>query len=271
MAAADDQQCDPRQYGQIGDAVVNGRLRTAGERNQMAANLGRRRPICQLGCGPAILVEKVAAANGYRAVRPFADDDCLGAALTALNQCAEPAKVICCLGPACSKRFGHDGHAPATDQAVVPAVIVVQGEGEQFRLVAAIAQHAQSALLHFRLYAAAAQRSCLAAVREHQHGGPGLLRRRAARLHEGAEDTIAPCVQSCRYFREKFTHEHLSDEVKRLILGWVPKIQGASYRTRGAMQAAGSVAVSWGRLPTCLEPASNRGGRLATCPTNGAN
>src|ERR1700730_1346783 len=86
------------------------------------------------------------------------------------------------------RRIGEDGHAAAADQAVVPAVVVVEAKGEDLAATLGIGQQSQSALLDFGLNAAASQGPLLAAVGEDEHGGAGLLGGRAARLDHGAEN-----------------------------------------------------------------------------------
>src|SRR5256885_1374257 len=80
---------------------------------------------------------------------------------------------------------GEVGERPAADETVVPAVVVVETEGEQLGvgLGAVLAgEHAQGALLDLGLDAAAAEGAVLAAVGEDEHGGAGFLGRGAARL-----------------------------------------------------------------------------------------
>ena len=126
--------------------------------------------------------------------------------MAGLDQLAQAAVVI---GSAArrAERVGEDGHAAAADQAVVPAVIVVEAEGEHLR-PAAVARpsDAEGTLLDLGLDAAAAEGAALAAVGEDEHGGPGLLRRRAARLDHAQKTHGRPLVQRRRQFREDVAH-----------------------------------------------------------------
>lgn len=81
-------------------------------------------------------------------------------------------------------------HPPAADQAVVPAVVVIELKGKQFR--AAFGDHAQRAPLNFRLDAAAAEGARLRTIGEDKHRGAGLLRRGAAGFDEAAIGQAAP-------------------------------------------------------------------------------
>ena len=94
-----------------------------------------------------------------------------------------------------AERIDGDLHAPAANQAVVPAVVVVELKaGDQRR---ALAQHGQRAAFDLGLDAAAAERAGLAAIVEHEHRRAGLLRRAAARFHEPAQRYPPIAVQRC--------------------------------------------------------------------------
>src|SRR5262249_12632786 len=77
-----------------------------------------------------------------------------------------------------------DGHPAAANQAIVPAVVVVEVESEDFGLAGAGGEDGEGALFDLGLDATAAQRAALAAVGKDQHGGASLLRRGAARLDD---------------------------------------------------------------------------------------
>src|SRR5439155_12733928 len=98
-----------------------------------------------------------------------------------------------------------DAHAAAADQAVVPAVIVVEREGEDFRAAAGV-EGAEGTLLDLRLDAASAEGPALAAVGEDEHGGAGLLGRGAARLDEQAVDQVAALIEGRGQLGEKLAH-----------------------------------------------------------------
>src|SRR5262249_51064463 len=101
---------------------------------------------------------------------------------------------------------GQDAHSAATDQAVVPAVIIIQAKREHFRPSAVPAEDTQGALFHLGLDATASQGAALAAVGQDQHGGPSLLRRRAARLDQRTVNTITALVQGPGQLGEQLTH-----------------------------------------------------------------
>src|SRR5262249_39355763 len=101
-------------------------------------------------------------------------------------------------------------HASAANQAVVPTIVVVEIEGKEFGLAAAVGQDAKRALLHLGLDAAAAERAALAAVGENEHGSAGFLRGRAARLDHRAVDAVLPALQGRRQFEKKFSHRNPS-------------------------------------------------------------
>ena len=81
--------------------------------------------------------------------------------------------------------MGQDRHPAAADQAVVPAVIVVEAEGEDFRL-AGVVEAEERSPLDLGLDAAAAEGAGLGAVRVDEHRRAGLLRRAAPGLHHRA-------------------------------------------------------------------------------------
>src|SRR5262245_49942664 len=105
--------------------------------------------------------------------------------------------------------MGEDRHASATDQAVVPAVVVVEVEGEDLGPAGGV-DGEKGTSLDLGLDAAAAEGAGLGPVREDEHGSAGLLRRAAARLHDGAVDAAAPPVQAGRQFGEKLAHGDLN-------------------------------------------------------------
>src|SRR5205823_1589220 len=109
---------------------------------------------------------------------------------------------------------GDDGHAAAADQAVVPAVVVVEVEAEELRFRAAVTERSQGLALDFGLDAAAAEGAGLAAVGENDHGGARLLRRRTACLDDGAVDAAAAGVDGISQLREQFTHGSLYDTTR---------------------------------------------------------
>src|SRR5262249_60305107 len=92
-------------------------------------------------------------------------------------------------------------HPAAADQAVVPPVVVVEAKG-QYLGPSARSQNTEGALLNFGLDAASAQRPALPAVGEDEHGCPGLLRRRAARLDHRTINTVTALVQDRRKVRK---------------------------------------------------------------------
>src|SRR5262249_29192622 len=130
----------------------------------------------------------------------------LGATAAGVEQLAEAGVVV--EGGGGAEGVGEDAHAAAADEAVVPAVVVVEAEGQH--LAAALAlragQDAQGALLDLGLDAAAAEGAALAAVGEDEHGGAGLLRRRAARLDDRAVHALAPRAEGRRQFRKEVAH-----------------------------------------------------------------
>src|SRR5205809_5876089 len=89
--------------------------------------------------------------------------------------------------PVCSSRdqgLRQDAHSAAADEAVVPAVVVVEVEDEKLRAIALVIQDAQGTLLDLGFDATSAERAALAAIGEDEHRRPRLLRRRAARLDQ---------------------------------------------------------------------------------------
>src|SRR5439155_17957338 len=80
------------------------------------------------------------------------------------------------------KRCRQYAHPPAADQSVVPAVVVIEAKGGELRLRGVAGEGAQGLALDLGLDAATAESAGLAAVWEDQHGRPGFLRRRPARL-----------------------------------------------------------------------------------------
>src|SRR5262249_39492940 len=101
---------------------------------------------------------------------------------------------------------GENAHTAAADEAVVPAVIVVEAEGQDAGHAVLAAEDAQGPLLDLGLDAAAAEGAALAAVGEDEHGGAGLLRRRAARLDHRAVNALPSLAEHRGQFREQFTH-----------------------------------------------------------------
>src|SRR5207247_7015889 len=89
--------------------------------------------------------------------------------------------------------------------AVVPAVVVVEVEGQHAGVIGGV-QGVQGAALDLGLDAAAAEGAGLAAVIEDEHGGAGLLRRRAARLHDGAVDARPAALQGGVQLGQQFAH-----------------------------------------------------------------
>ena len=102
------------------------------------------------------------------------------------------------------QRIDRDLHAAAADQAVVPAVIVIELKAGDLRL--AFRQNGQGAAFHLGLDASAAQRAGLRAVVEHQHRGAGLLRRAAARLHQPAKGHATPGLDGGYQLLQNFAH-----------------------------------------------------------------
>src|SRR5437763_254351 len=148
---------------------------------------------------PSALIEEITAADG-KAARLLRDDDRLGTPAPAFGQFVKPAVVGSDVRG--GERVSEDGHTPAADEAVVPAVVVVETESEDVR-PAARRQDAQGLLFHLRLDAAAAEGPALAAVGEDEHRGAGLLRRRAARLDHRAVDTRPGLFVRPGEFREE--------------------------------------------------------------------
>ena len=152
------------------------------------------------------------------------DDHGLGAAGAGFDELGE--MLIVGTKPALrlgGERVGEDGHAAAADQAVVPAVVVVEAEGEHlgFRF-AVTAQGSERLAFDLGLDAAAAEGADLSAVGEDEHGRPGLLRRGAARLDDGAVDAIAAGMEGVVQFGEKFAHDVMISDTspERQRRGW---------------------------------------------------
>ena len=97
------------------------------------------------------------------------------------------------------------GHAAAADQAVVPAVIVVQSESHYFWAAAAM-ESRQRSLLHLGFNATAAKGSLLAAIGKDEHGCPRLLRRRPAGFDNGAIDAGSPLKKESVHFLKDVAH-----------------------------------------------------------------
>ena len=96
-----------------------------------------------------------------------------------------PKLLVVLEGIARANRIDQHPHAAAADQSVVPAVVVVQLECEQFG--ATILQQLQAAAFDLGFHAAPPQGADLGTVGEHQHGRPRLLRSRAAGFDQRRE------------------------------------------------------------------------------------
>ena len=188
VPAADQEERDPRLRRQVGDAVPRRRLAGAsraargcaatashggllGEVGHAAARR-RRRDSGRRWAGRARRRSRRPRCSRRRGPRGRAVD---GSSRAARSR----------TGPSASERLGEDGHPPAADQAVVPAVIVVQAEGEDFG-PAGVVEPEQRPALHLGLDAPAAERAGLRAVGVDEHRRAGLLRRAAAGLDDRA-------------------------------------------------------------------------------------
>ena len=92
-------------------------------------------------------------------------------------------------------------HPAAADQAVVPAVVVIELKRGDFGRPSC--KIGQRLALDFGLDAAAAERAGLRAVGEDEHRGAGLLRRRAARFHQPATSDATPALDGGKELIEK--------------------------------------------------------------------
>ena len=102
-------------------------------------------------------------------------NDRLYAPLAAFHQFSKTPIVSCAVVLALHGIDEHR-HAAATDQTIIPAVIIVEMEARDLGAAAGSKQR-QGALLYLSLHAAPAERATLAAVGENQHRRPRLLRR----------------------------------------------------------------------------------------------
>jgi hypothetical protein len=133
-------------------------------------------------------IEEVAVAD--RKPGSIAGDDRFSKADPAFREIMEGSVILrdsLQIGRVGRQRMSQDGHAAAADEAVVPAVVVVKLEGEDFGAAAGI-EAAKGLPLDLGLDAAAAERARLRAVGVDEHRGAGLLRRAAARLHDRTVD-----------------------------------------------------------------------------------
>jgi hypothetical protein len=69
-----------------------------------------------------------------------------------------------------------------------------------------VAQHFQGFLPNLRLNATAAQRATLAAIRKHQHGCAGFLRRRSPRFNDRAKDARVFAIKGLSQFTKYVFH-----------------------------------------------------------------
>ncbi len=142
----------------------------------MLNHLIGRSHLADLGRQAALGIEKKSTADRHAYV--VAKHDRLGAAQACFDESLQAAIVIAWFlrTSVTPRRYGvyQHGHASATDQAVIPTIIVIEREGHHLGLAAG-RQDCQGALLDLRLDAAAPQRAALAAVRKHEHGGARLL------------------------------------------------------------------------------------------------
>jgi len=82
-----------------------------------------------------------------------------------------------------------DGHTSAADQAVVPSVVTVEGEGAQQR-GSMIMESGQSTPFDVRFNAATTEGAGLLAIGVHYHGSTGLLRGTAPGFHDLTVNTL---------------------------------------------------------------------------------
>ena len=129
-------------------------------------------------------------------------DDRLGEPVALLDGAPHGAEVGERLGSACGLRDDH--HLAAADQTVRPGIIVVEDVRVQRR--GRSVEQAQGLLLHLVLDAAAAEGPDLPAGGIDDHDRPGLLRRRAPRLHDLAEDHRPVLLQGLDQLPDEFAH-----------------------------------------------------------------
>ena len=102
------------------------------------------------------------------------------------------------------QRLRDNTHSPTANEAIVPAIVVVKHEGQEFGPSGL--KESQRPLFDLCFDAAAAERPALAAVGENQHRRAGFLRRRAARFHQRTENARPTVFQRCQNFRQDFPH-----------------------------------------------------------------
>src|SRR2546421_8399426 len=94
---------------------------------------------------------------------------------------------------------------PAADQAVVPAVIVIEPEFQELGLIRM--EECDRLLANFRFDTPAAERAEGRAVGEHEHLGALLLRRAAARTDDRAQRDSFVALTVFADFIEEQLHE----------------------------------------------------------------
>ncbi len=177
MPAADNQQPHPRQHRQKGDACLKRCLWPFPQIGQVAEQFVGGELARESRHQIPVRIEKITIAD--RQIGCFANRHGLNATGPRIQQLAIFAEIFRIIG----QRVQEHGHPAATDQAVIPTVVVVEVERVHLGRRVGLAEQAQSLLLDFGLDTAAAEGAALAAVGEDEHGGPGLLRRGAAGLH----------------------------------------------------------------------------------------
>ena len=141
-----------------------------------------------------ILVDKPAI-GGHAPSRSLGiEHDGFGKAASLRNACGECVEIAHVV----PRADGVDQHlhAAAADQAVVPTVIVI--EMERHDLGPPLVEQEKRAAFHLGFDTAASQGARLRAIREDEHGGPGLLGRRAASFDEGRIRN-GPPIANCRF------------------------------------------------------------------------
>ena len=133
------------------------------------------------------------------------ENHCFGAAAARQQLVAKPREIgRIVTGP---KGVDEHFHPAAADEAVVPPVIAVELEREQFG--GAVIEHLQRAAFDFGLDAAAAERPHLRAVRKDEHRRTGFLRRRPARFHKSGVAHRPGTAEDLVEFGEDMAHSVL--------------------------------------------------------------
>jgi len=99
-------------------------------------------------------------------------------------------------------------HSPAADESVIPAVIVVQMERDNFRLP--LVQEKQRPPFDLGFDAAAAQSPCLGAIGKDEHRRARFLRRRSSRLDQGRKRNRLLVADRCGQVVQDIAHRALS-------------------------------------------------------------